>query len=495
MDSVVQVSGLTIRNAQGNTVLHDINLSLAAGETLALVGGSGAGKSTLGRAVSGDLPTGHHRIAGQIICCGCEVLQASSRQLQQLRRNCTAWLGQDPAQELTPGMSVRRLLNEFARVDACAQADMLVSLGLPSDKAFLKRFPHQLSGGQRRRVALARVLMKSPRLLILDEPFAGVDPDRRATMIKALRQLQRLRGFALLLISHELAAVAEMAQRMLILHQGRQQEYGDTRALLATPRTSLLQQWLSPAIPMQPPAITSSATPLLCVSRLQSAPARHLALPALNFDLSAGQCLALTGESGIGKSTLARALAGLQIPRHGSITFAGQSLAADVRHRTREQQRAIALVPQDPAHTLHPLRSVGRQLQQAIDRYRLLRPHTVTSLLQQVGLPGDYAQSLPRQLSGGEQQRIALARALAGQPRLLICDEVTSALDILSTRMILQLLARLLRQGMAVLFITHDLSAARQICTATLHLSRRDSDPCGRKVFEKESPDDVNERY
>ncbi|HEC8924802.1 TPA: ABC transporter ATP-binding protein [Salmonella enterica subsp. enterica serovar Stanley] len=490
MRRVVQVSGLTIRNAQGDAVLHDISFELAEGEALALIGSSGAGKSTLGRVLLGDLTSGQRHAGGQIVCCGCEVLQATPRQLRQLRFRHTAWLGQDPAQELTPGMSVRRQLNEFHHGDANAISEMLASLGLPQDNAFLQRFPHQLSGGQRRRVALVRVLLKRPQLLILDEPFAGLDRRHREQMIAELRQLQRQYRFALLLIGHQLSAVADIAQRMLVLHKGRQLEFGDTQQLFATPKSPLLRAWLSPVTWPRP--VTTQGEPLLRVSRWHPGHSLPTALPELSFALYPGQCLAVTGPSGIGKSTLARSLAGLNPPHQGVIALGDRPLASDVRRRSREQQRAIALVPQDPAHSLHPLRSVGQQLQQTLDRYRLSHPGSVDALLQLVGLPGDYARRLPRELSGGEQQRVALARALAGQPSVLICDEVTSALDVLSTRTILQLLSQLLTQGLAVLFITHDLPAARQICTAGLHLSSSDADPGA--VFDKEICDDFNMR-
>lgn len=470
MTQVLKVSKLTIVDTSGKSVLENISFSLNVGETLVLTGSSGSGKSTLAKLLLGEQPANSYRVSGQIVCCDCNVLQATGRQLQQLRCHKTAWLGQDPAQELTPGMTIQRLLNEFASPKKDALTQLLLSLGLPADKVFLKRFPHQLSGGQRRRVALARVLIKKPQLLILDEPFSGLDHPRRDALIAELCQLQQRYGFALLIISHEPQALSEMANKLLILQQGKQSQSGEMKTLLDNGCSALQQQWLAPEIIFN----TAGQIPILKVSQLQLIRTHPLPLPALNFTLLPGQSLAITGESGCGKSTLARTLAGLQHPLGGSITLTGRILGADVKHRLREQQRAIALVPQDPAQTLHPLRSVSQQLQQALDRYRLSSPVSVEDLLQMVGLPEDYARRLPHQLSGGEQQRVALARALAGQPKLLICDEVTSALDRENAQMILQLLARQLHEGMAIVFITHDVAAARQICTATLHLRRRD---------------------
>lgn len=511
--TVLQVNNLCIVDEGGRPVLQNICFTLAAGGSLALIGGSGAGKSTLARALLGDLAAGMRYQSGTAIVCGCEVTGANPRQLRWLRKNQTGWLGQDPAAELTPGMTVKRQLAELAADGERASDDILRALGLPDDDRFMRRFPHQLSGGQRRRVALARVLKKRPALLILDEPFAGLDTAHRQRVIDEIQQLQQQLGFALLLISHEMQSVTCLTDKTLVLHQGSQAAYGETAATVAgmtaasrAPTHLMTGARRDPA--PQPPASSpwpnsvmaevwrnpcpQPADALLRISQLR--PARHLSalLPPVDLHLFPGECLAVIGESGIGKTTLARVVAGLQRAESGTLYFCGELLAGDIRQRTRAQQQGIALVPQDPARTLHPLRTVEQQLRQALDRYPLRQPHTVAEILQQVDLPAAYAARMPHQLSGGEQQRVALARALAGQPRLLICDEVTSALDRHSGAHILHLLGRLCeQQRLAVLLITHDLPAARAICSATLTLRASATDRClSRSEFTRETSDD-----
>lgn len=487
---IVQVSELNVATAQSEHTLQGINCTLKAGESLAVVGSSGAGKSTLVRALLGATAPGFQISAQQLNCCGVDILHARPRQLRRLRARETAWLGQDPAQELTSTMTVERLLTELSRVSKAEAMTVLAALGLPQAGDLLRRFPHQLSGGQRRRVALARVLVKRPQLLILDEPFAGLDEAHWRNTCDYLMQLQQQQGFAMVLISHERQAAAQMTQQVLVLEQGKLLAHGEYQQVLAARHTALLQ---APALTK--PVEDQQEQTLLYVTQLQLAKPGSQSLPNISFELRAGECLAITGESGIGKSTLARTLAGLERPAFGSIVFANTQLASHVRQRSRQQQRAIALVPQDPARSLHPLRNVGKQLQQALNRYPSDHRQSVVSLLQQVELPGKYANRLPQQLSGGEQQRVALARALAAQPRLLICDEVTSALDVLNAQKIIHLLARLRSQGMTILMITHDLQAVSSLCSASLQLCHDKSQFSRPTAIDKAMFDDLNKPY
>ncbi|MBG6245197.1 hypothetical protein CS369_11235 [Candidatus Symbiopectobacterium sp. 'North America'] len=311
-------------------------------------------------------------------------------------------------------------------------------MGLPTDNTFLHRYPYQLSGGQRRRVALIRVLLKRSRLLLLDEPFAGIDDAQRYSMMALLSRWQRQYRGALLLISHDVTSVRNLATNILVLEQGQQQAYGPMTSLLAQNDVPLLKQWQAPDIAPIAMPVATRAAPVLELDRLLLAlPCSGNPLPPLSLQLYAGEMVALHGVSDVGKSTLAKTVIGLLAPRQGMLYLAGEPLATAVRQRQRYQQQAVALVPQDPARTLNPFRRVGAQLQQALRRYGTHQKHSVEHLLAVVVLPAAYARRFPAQLSGGELQRVALARALAAKPAILICDEVTSALDALTARKIL----------------------------------------------------------
>ncbi len=301
---IVQVSELNVATAQSEHTLQGINCTLKAGESLAVVGSSGAGKSTLVRALLGATAPGFQISAQQLNCCGVDILHARPRQLRRLRARETAWLGQDPAQELTSTMTVERLLTELSRVSKAEAMTVLAALGLPQAGDLLRRFPHQLSGGQRRRVALARVLVKRPQLLILDEPFAGLDEAHWRNTCDYLMQLQQQQGFAMVLISHERQAAAQMTQQVLVLEQGKLLAHGEYQQVLAARHTALLQ---APALTK--PVEDQQEQTLLHVTQLQLAKPGSQSLPNISFELRAGECLAITGESGIGKSTLARTLA------------------------------------------------------------------------------------------------------------------------------------------------------------------------------------------
>lgn len=324
---------LGVEDAAGNPVLTGISFCLDADGVLAVVGCSGAGKSTLLRALLGELALGMRRVAGKIVCCGCAVHDADVERLRTLRAHQCAWLGQDPAQELVPIQRVEQLLLGFLSKTSEALSDavtLLHAMGLPTDNTFLRRYPHQLSGGQRRRVALIRALLKRPRLLLLDEPFAGIDDAQRYNMMAVLKQWQRQYRGALLLISHDATSVRELATHILVLQQGQQQAYGPVGSLLAQKDIPLLNPWQAPDGAPNSLSVATRSHPVPELdSLLLSLPCSGNPLPPLSLQLYAGEMVALHGVSGVGKSTLAKTVIGLLAPQKGTLRLAGGGTVGD----------------------------------------------------------------------------------------------------------------------------------------------------------------------
>ncbi|MEV6126672.1 ATP-binding cassette domain-containing protein [Streptomyces violaceusniger] len=450
----VTVDNLEIALPHGPVLLPATGLTLQAGQITALTGPSGSGKTTLLRALIGDLAAGARIVSGTVTVLGDEVFGLSPKALRHLRRHRVAYVGQDPGSALNPRMPARRLITEVA-TDSSAEAvaALLKECRLPAGVAH--RRPGALSGGQQRRLALARALAREPDILLLDEPTAGLDAALRDEIAALLRELATNRGVTILLACHDRRTVEACAEQVITLGSH-------------VPRPS--RRPSRPEEPETPPEATASSRDPdadglrargLNVSFTHRGH-RHHVLRQADFQALRGTSTGLVGPSGSGKTTLLRTLAGLQKPTDGTLTWNGTPLPGHVRRRSADQQRRIQLVPQNPLGALNPARTVGASLARPLKLHRTAAkqdvPDRVAALLEAVGLPGDFARRHPHELSGGQRQRASIARALAAEPDLLLCDEVTSALDPETTDAIMDLLTRLrAEKGLTLVLVTHEL--------------------------------------
>ncbi|REF00868.1 ABC transporter ATP-binding protein [Thermomonospora umbrina] len=444
-DVVVRVRGLTVAAADGRLLLDGGDLEGRRGRVTALTGPSGVGKTTLLRALAGLLPAGTVRRAGEVHVLGRDVLALADRELRDLRRHRLGYVGQDPGSGLNPRMRVRGLLREVAaRRDADVVARLLAEVRLPSGEGVERRRPGGLSGGQQRRVALARALARDPEVLLLDEPTAGLDPALRDDIAGLLRDLADRRGLAVILTCHDRRLVDRIADDVVRLGPA-----GPGRATVRTRTTAP-----TPAAP--------DAGPLLAVRGLTAAMGRRDVLHGVDFTVAPGGSTGLIGVSGCGKTTLVRCAVGLHPRSGGTVELDGATLGPSVHDRDREQRRRLQLVPQDPLGALNPARTVGAAIGRPLRLHGRAAgaeiPDRVAELLGRVGLSADLAARRPGELSGGQRQRVSIARALAADPDVLICDEVTSALDEDTAETVMDLLVGLReRRGLALVLISHDL--------------------------------------
>ncbi|MET8859382.1 ATP-binding cassette domain-containing protein [Streptomyces sp. NPDC004579] len=444
---VATVTGLSV--ALGTSRLLDhATLALTPGRIQAITGPSGAGKTTLLSALIGALPPGAHIASGSVTVLGENILTLPADRLRRLRRHRLAFVGQDPGSGLNPRMRAGRIITETAsQTTPTTVTELLRVVRLPTDEHLERRRTAGLSGGQQRRVAIARALARRPDILLLDEPTAGLDPALRDEIADLLRDLAIRDHIAVALTSHDPDFVARCADDTLALIPA---------ALPAVP---------TPTPPAPGPEPTRARGAAVTVRGLGAqhgtGPSRRPVLSDLDLDLNPGTLTAVVGPSGCGKTTLVRALAGLHPPTSGAITLGDTRLAGPYRRRTRDQRRRIQLVPQNPLGALNPAHTVGATLTRPLKLHFNLPgdacDQRVAELLDSVGLPPDYAGRRPHELSGGQRQRVSIARALTAEPDLLLCDEVTSALDSRTAAGIMTLLAALrTHQRLAVVLVTHD---------------------------------------
>jgi peptide/nickel transport system ATP-binding protein len=547
------VSELRVGVGARALVVEDVSFELAAGEALGIVGESGSGKTTVAQALLGYARAGLRIVSGSVRVAGEEILDRDEGELRSRRGRLVSYVPQDPGTALNPSIRVGNHVREVLRAHSLdQQADeriraVLERVELPSNPAFQRRFPHQLSGGQQQRLAIALALVCDPALIVLDEPTTGLDVVTQSRILAEISRLRRESNVALVYVSHDLAVVSSIADRVAVMYAGRIVEEGPTQTVVTAPRhpysaglivsvpdhveprhligipgvavgvtdrpvgcafaprcdlrISACEQampelarveeqhlvrcirWesthLADVKPRKDEAAAIEEAALLSVESLQAVHHTRqgtvVAAEKINFAVDAGACVALVGESGSGKTTIARCIVGLHPPSNGRILVEGRPLAPLARQRSREERRAVQIVFQNPYDSLNPRRSVEDAVSWPARSLRRLGTREaraeVATMLERVRLPAGTARRYPTELSGGEQQRVAIARALAAKPKLLVCDEVTSALDVSIQAAVLDLLAELRRElRLSLLFISHDLGVVASVADRVLVL-------------------------
>ncbi|MEV5078744.1 ABC transporter ATP-binding protein [Streptomyces sp. NPDC056159] len=551
-DAVLEVADLRILLSSGTPIVDGVDLSLRHGEILGIVGESGSGKTTTALALLGYAQRGARIASGKVSVDGQDVLALNRTALQDIRGRVVSYVPQDAAQALNPSLRISQSLTDVLRrrpQDKPADVHSLLgAVDLPATPEFGRRLPHQLSGGQQQRVTIAMALACEPPVIVMDEPTTGLDVVTQRSVLAEIARLRDDEGVSLVYVSHDLAVVSEIADRIAVMYAGRIVEQGPTSTLLARPRHPYTRGLLQSIpdhrrrvrlVPMPGTALGVEDRPEGCpfaprcaqktdaceagLPKLEPVTEQHevrcfhwrdteppvtratieprsiapdatvsvrglrathrgrggtvVAAEDISFDLHRGECLALVGESGSGKTTIARSIVGLHQPDRGAILLGGEELPPRIRNRSLAQRRGIQYVFQNPFQSLNPQRRIGEDLARPGQVLRGLSytdaKAEVGGLLDQVRLPKRVADRYPVQLSGGERQRVAIARALAAHPDLLVCDEVTSALDVSVQAAILEVLAELRDDlGVAMLFITHDLGVVSVVADRIIVLER-----------------------
>lgn len=482
MGSPVVVDKLTI-TAGGTTLVDALSFTIQPGEVLALIGESGSGKTTTALALMGYARRGCSISGGSVRIGDINVLSLDARQLRALRGHTVTYIAQSAAASFDPS---RMLLDQvvepaclhgtLSRAEAERRAIALFrELALPEPETIGLRYPHQVSGGQLQRLMAAMALITDPEVVILDEPTTALDVTTQVEVLRAFRRVVRERRVTAVYVSHDLAVVAQMADHILVLRDGCMREVGATERLLLAPQNDYTKSLLAAARPA-PRAAAAEAADAEVLLRLRGLSVGYgrgkqsvKILEGIDLELRRGQAIGVIGESGSGKTTLARAVAGLLPPSAGTMEFHGRELTPALAQRTKDELRRIQIVFQSADTALNPSHTIERILARPLQFYKGLKGaalrRRIDELLDLVKLPRTLADRLPNGLSGGQKQRVNLARALAAEPDLILCDEVTSALDTVVGAAVLDLIAELRRElGVSYLFISHDLHTVRSVC-------------------------------
>ena len=481
-DKLVTIRDIKIKGRSDETwnpIINGIDLELERGEVLGLIGESGAGKSTLGLAAMGFCRDGVRISGGSVEFDGIDLLTASASQKRELLGKRIAYVAQSAAASFNPAHKLMDQHTEAptqhgvsGRADSIADGiELYEKLRLPNPDQIGFRYPHQVSGGQLQRAMTAMAMSCRPDLIIFDEPTTALDVTTQIEVLASIREIVEEYNTAAIYITHDLAVVAQMADRIKVLLKGDEVETADTRTMLSAPTqdyTKSLWAVRSFARPVKA-AVSADATPIVSVKGVDAAYGTTEVLHDISFDIHEGRTVAVVGESGSGKSTAARCITGLLPPTKGVIEFDGQALPLDYRKRDKDQLRQAQMIYQMADTALNPRKTIGEIIGRPVQFYGGLmgskKRARVEELLNEIELePKQYIDRLPSELSGGQKQRIGIARALAAEPKFIICDEVTSALDQLVAEGILRLLARLQDElGLSYMFITHDLATVKAI--------------------------------
>lgn len=459
------------------TIVDGVSLTLAPGKVMGLIGESGAGKSTIGLSSMAFGRGGVRITGGEVLVNGRDILKGGTAGLRNLRGREVTYVAQSAAASFNPA---KRLMDQVveatlmhglaSRAEAEARAVALFrKLGLPNPETIGQRYPHQVSGGQLQRVMTAMALCPKPDLVVFDEPTTALDVTTQIDVLAAIKEAIRDTGVAALYITHDLAVVAQVSDEIMVLRHGKTVELGTADQIINAPHEDYTRALVSVRSKEHPEKPRGSAP----VLRVENVTARYRSvaidvLKNISVELEPGHTLAVVGESGSGKSTLARAITGLLPPSKGRMIFAGRQLSPALSGRTKDDLRELQMIYQMADTAMNPRQTVGTIIGRPLEFYFGLRGDArnrkVQELLDQIEMGKGFADRYPAELSGGQKQRVCIARALAAKPKMIICDEVTSALDPLVAEGILKLLLDLQAQeNVAYLFITHDLATVKSI--------------------------------
>ncbi len=478
---ILEMRGLRIEGQSDeiwHEIVHGIDLNLRRGEVLGLIGESGAGKSTIGIAAMGFARDGCRISGGSVLFDGIDLTKTTEEENRRLRGARIAYVAQSAAAAFNPA---HKLIDQYcetpvqhgvkSRTEAEAEAiDLYRRLQLPNPEEIGFRYPHQVSGGQLQRAMTAMAMSCRPDLIIFDEPTTALDVTTQIEVLAAIKEIVRQFDTAAIYITHDLAVVSQMADRIMVLRYGYLVEEGDTRSIVETPQKDYTNDLLSVRTFRKPTVdAPENEIPLLKVDNVTAAYGKNTVLIDVSMEIHKRRTVAVVGESGSGKSTAARVITGLLPPLQGQVFYEGLALTPSYRKRSKDELRRLQMIYQMPDTAINPKHRVreiiGRPLEFYIGLRGEERDERVRELLGMIELePSEFIDRFPGELSGGQKQRVCIARALAADPELIICDEVTSALDQLVAEEILKLLQRLQDDlNLAYMFITHDLATVRSI--------------------------------